>query len=324
MNLKEKQKLKNTLNSMFIKEDVTFKELDSIPKVERQDTINNELLRINKIALQWALQNKLITADELKDEKFITKNKHLTDFIADAGLGALGIGGATVGYNVAAAPIFLGFGGGFAAIGIGGAAITAAPILLAALFIYGKVHYKNKKEVEELIEYFNTEKIKIQKFYLSKINKMKEETIPLPIRDTDNIPTRKIEKQTPINKKTTPIVKEAIKEENKPIIKEIEKIDVDYDKCIVKYDDECTIKHEGLIWDKKDGLNYQTFEDSIDKVLKIVSDEIFNWESIEIIFIGIKSNVTKLKKKAKIFEKDNNIDKAIIIKFIDITKKVKS
>lgn len=311
---------------MFSKENITFEEVDNLPKDTRQDTINNELLRINKIALQWALQNKVITVEELKDEKFFTENKLLSDFIANAGLSALGIGGSAYALSAVTAPTFFGLvGGGLTTLTVGGAAIAALPLIVFGLGIYGKRYYDNQKEVKKLIEYFNKEKDKILKFYLSKINKMQD------IPPTSNshpkekmiIPKNKETEILTKNKKTMPISKEPIKEKDIPIIKKIEK-DVDYDKCVVKYDDKCTIKHKGLIWDKKDGLNYQTFEDSIDRVLKIISDDIFNWESIEIVFIGIRSNVIKLQKKAKVFEKNNSIDKAIIITFIDITKNAKS
>ena len=74
MDSKEKKKLKNILSSILSKENITFKEIDSIKQDERRNTINNELLRINKIALQWALKNKVLTADELKEENFKLKS----------------------------------------------------------------------------------------------------------------------------------------------------------------------------------------------------------------------------------------------------------
>jgi len=324
MDSKEKKKLKNILSSILSKENITFKEIDSIKQDERRNTINNELLRINKIALQWALKNKVLTADELKEEKFITDNKPLSDFIADAGLGALGVGGAAAIYNVVAAPVFLGFGGGLAAVGLGGAVVIAAPVLVTGLFIYGKAYYKNQKEVEELIKYFNKEKEKIQNFYFSKINNLQsykkfdhiEKKNIKPMNQNKKILKPKISIQ-----EDTPSPKKPVKKETKPKIKEIEK-DPDYDRCVIRYDDKlkaCSIKHEDNVIDKKNGLHGKTFKSFVHKIPSIIGHDIFNISQIEVVFIGTKTDLLELKQACKAFKESDNID--IEISFRDISKK---
>lgn len=321
MNAKQKSQFKAQINSIISKKKITIEDIKKVIKRERQDFVNNELLTINKLALQWALINKIISPNELKTNEFFTKNASLSDFISETGIATLGVGGAVYALNVAIAPVFLGLGGGFAAVGVVATVFIAAPIAVAGASIFAIVKYKENKEVERLEEYFKIEKTKILDFYFSKINRFKMTVATIPkvktVEKIKTVATKKITTQNKTAKKTVPSSTTPPKRETKPNIKQIEK-DIDYDKCVVRYDDKlkvCTIKYKDSLRGKKHGLHGETFESFAHKIPYMVGVKIFNGSG-EIIFIGTKSNFTILKNECKIFKDTDNLEINILFRNI--------
>ena len=173
MNDTQKVLLKNEITIQLSKAKITVDNLKQVEKKERKEFIDIKLLEVNDALLRWALQKQVISKSELITNKFFTQNKHINEKVLNGIISTSGLGVSGFAFSSATAPVFLGFGGGISGIGVLGATTIAAPIVLSSLAIYGIIKYKEHKELEKLIEYFETEKKNILNFYINKINDLK-------------------------------------------------------------------------------------------------------------------------------------------------------
>ncbi len=351
MNLKQKNQLKNQLKSQISNKKLSIEDIKKIASKKRKSFINDRLVKVDALALDWALNKQVISVKELTTDSYFINNHKLSELITSSGLlVAGGVGSATaftatLGTATIAGTGLAGtLGGGFFAtaaanVGLGTVATTAAtitattvvatvaPAAIAIAGIYGFINYKKNKEIESLKEDFENGKVKILNFYLSKINTMKDIVVVEPakviVKEKKNKPTIKKDKQiqNSNNQKASPSSKKPDKKVIKPTIKQIAR-DPDYDKCVVRYDESksCTIKHEGNIRGKKNGLHGETFKSFVHKIPPIIGHDIFNSSKTEITFIGTKHHFKELKNACKTFEENDRI--SIKISFRDIAKKV--
>lgn len=179
MTLQNKYNLKKELRNLKSKSKLTVDILKNYNEKDRKNHLDKKLLELNIKLIDWGLKNNIINEIDLKLDSFFTENENLINYVDKIGIGAIGaagIGGGAIAFNVAAAPIFMGFGGGAAAIG-GAAALTiAAPIVIASLAIYGVFSYRKNQYINKLIEYFDSESTKIFDFYNSKLSQIKIES----------------------------------------------------------------------------------------------------------------------------------------------------
>jgi len=169
----QKTLLKNEITIQLSKAKITIDNLKQVKKEERKNFIEIKLLEVNDASLRWALQKHVLSENELRTNKFFTKNKAFNEYILSGAFITTGLGVSGFAFTTATAPVFLGLGGGMGAIGIVGVATIAAPIVLSGIAIFGVIKYKENKEIELLVEHFESEKRKILNFYLDKINGLK-------------------------------------------------------------------------------------------------------------------------------------------------------
>ncbi|MFA9374057.1 MAG: hypothetical protein ACERKK_07850, partial [Poseidonibacter sp.] len=173
MTLIEKKNLKKNIDNIIIQFRITDDTIKKINKKERDVFVNQKLLDLNGKFIEWGLKHNLIRNEDITTNSFFTNNKDLISHLNDIGaigFGGAGIGGAAVAYNVAAAPVFLGFGGGIGAIGAVGAAVIAAPLVISGIAVFGIMKYKENKVINELIKKYDEEILKVSRFYKNRIN----------------------------------------------------------------------------------------------------------------------------------------------------------
>ena len=173
----QKTLLKNEIKLQLSKAKITVDNLRQVKKNERDDYINMKLLEVNHACLKWALQNKIISKVDLETNKFFTDNRKFYDYLS-SGLASAGAIGAALAYETTLSTVttggFLGFFTTTTTVATTTTIMaTAAPIALAGAGIYGIMKYKENKQIEKLIEYFENEKSKILSFYLNKIDNIK-------------------------------------------------------------------------------------------------------------------------------------------------------
>ncbi|MDD5053508.1 MAG: hypothetical protein PHO27_12305 [Sulfuricurvum sp.] len=173
--MRNKSELKKELKINLSKAYISSDNLKEVKKAEREKFIEIKLLEVNLAALQWSIQNDILKEDELSNESFIAENPLLKDQIINGGLAISGLGGAGIVFSSVTAPVFLGFGGGIAAITAASAALIAAPVVTAGLVGLGIYKYKDNEAINKLLKYFDQEKDVIYDFYCSKIDTVKIE-----------------------------------------------------------------------------------------------------------------------------------------------------
>lgn len=173
MNETQKVLLKNEITIQFSKAKLEVEKLKKIQKEERQKFVDIKLLEVYDAALRWALQKQIVTQMELSTNKFFVDNNHSYENILKGAIATTGVVSSGIAFSVATAPTFLGFGGGISAIGLASGAAIAAPLAVVVLSIYGLKKFKDHKQYEKLVEYFEIEKNKILEFYLNKIDGLK-------------------------------------------------------------------------------------------------------------------------------------------------------
>jgi len=347
MNLKQKSQLKYQLKSKVLNYNLSIEDIKKVDIENRKKVAHDKLLVVKAVVLDWALENNVVKKNELTTDKYFVNDYKLSELIASSGLLVAGGAGSAIAVGATTAAMagtglagslgvgFLGTAAANAGLGTlattGVAAGTAtlaaavAPVAIVSVGIYAIIRYrKNKELVEAIKDEFEQEKVKVLNFYLSKINTMKDIIVVEPakviVKEKKNKPSIKKDKQIQ-HSKASSSSKKLDKKVTKPIIKQIEK-DPDYDRCVVFYDDElksCSIKHEGNIRGKKNGLHGKTFKSFVHKIPSIIGNDIFNSSQAEIIFIGTRPHLTELKNACKVFKESDNM--SIKISFRDITKK---
>lgn len=274
MTVENKNILKKELTQLKFGTRITEEILKKYDKKEKKIFVDSKLLELNITLTKWALKNSVITENDIVLDSFFTKNENLTNYVNNVGIGAMGatgIGGGALAFNIATAPVFLGFGGGITAIGSLAMVTIAAPILIASTAIYGVLLYRNKQYVEELIIDFNKEVLRIFDFYNLKLNQIKIETL---IDFTENVS----------NEKDTYI-------ELKPKIKEnIITLEEKYKSIIALLGIYISLsKNDGKI--KIENRNYieyimKSYADNNEKLYRLLNDEINRFIKMEDININ--------------------------------------
>jgi hypothetical protein len=337
MTLRNKYNLKKELENLKSKSKLTLDILNNYNEKDRKRFIDQKLLELNIMLTNWGLKNHIINEIDLKTDRFFTENENFINYVDKIGLGAIGavgIGGGTIAFNIAAAPVFMGFGGGVAAIGGVAMVVIAAPIVLAGLTIYGVFSYKKNQYIKKLIEYFDSEVTKIFDFYNSKLSQIKiESTISLKentsvLEDDINIDSNP--KQIDISleekyKSTIALfgiyisiakINGNIKDEYKDYIEYIKNSYINYnqelgkilDKEITKFInmDKVNLNELGFLIYKDEKINFGELE--YENCFKLISLDYF-----------LKKDIIKFLKNDLIqyFKLNENIYKEMAIKYLD-------
>lgn len=179
MTLQNKYNLKKELENLKSESKLTVDILKNYNEKDRKRFVDEKLLELNIMLTNWGLKNHIINEIDLKIDSFFTENENLTNYVDKIGIGAIGaagIGTGAIAFNIAAAPVFMGFGGGVAAIGGVAMVGIAAPIIIASATIYAVFSYRKNQYIKKLIEDFDSEVTKIFDFYNSKLNQIKIES----------------------------------------------------------------------------------------------------------------------------------------------------
>lgn len=179
MTLQNKYNLKNELKNLKSESKLTVDILKNYNEKDRKNHLDKKLLELNIKLIDWGLKNNIINEIDLKVDSFFTENENLINYVDKIGIGAIGaagIGGGAIAFNVAAAPVFMGFGGGAAAIGGVAMIGIVAPIVIASATIYAVFSYRKNQYIKKLIEDFDNEVTNIFDFYNSKLSQIKIES----------------------------------------------------------------------------------------------------------------------------------------------------
>lgn len=175
MILINKANLKNELKNLKSKSELTVDILKQYKEKDRQKFVEEKLLELNIFLIKWGIKNNLISKIDLNKDIFFTENQNLTNYIANVGIGSIGaagMGASAIAFNIATAPVFMGFGGGMAAIGGGAAIVIATPLVIASVAMYGYFHYTKNQKIKKLIQYYDDTVTKIFDYYNFKIDQI--------------------------------------------------------------------------------------------------------------------------------------------------------
>lgn len=179
MTLQNKYNLKKELENLKSESKLTVDILKNYNEKDGKRFVDEKLLELNIMLTNWGLKNHIINEIDLIIDSFFTENENLINYVDKIGIGAIGaagIGTGAIAFNIAAVPVFMGFGGGVAAIGGVAMVGIAAPIIIASATIYAVFSYRKNQYIKKLIEDFDSEVTKIFDFYNSKLNQIKIES----------------------------------------------------------------------------------------------------------------------------------------------------
>jgi hypothetical protein len=172
MNDLQKKLLENELKLLVSKAKITLDNLEEVRKKERKNFVETKVLQVNDTILKWALKNVIVDEHQLENVDFFEAHRETRDRIIDGTLVTTGVvGSGTLLASVTAAN-WAGLGGGIGALTVGSVSVVLAPVFLSGFAVYGTYKYKEKKNMECLVDYFDSEKEKILIFYLDKIQKI--------------------------------------------------------------------------------------------------------------------------------------------------------
>jgi hypothetical protein len=179
MTLQNKHNLKIELKNLKSESKLTVDILNNYNEKDRKRFVDEKLLELNIMLTNWGLKNHIINEIDLKTDSFFTENENLINYVDKIGIGAIGaagIGTGAIAFNIAAAPVFMGFGGGFAAIGGVAMVGIAAPIIIASATIYAVFSYRKNQYIKKIIVDFDNEVTNIFDFYNLKLSQIKIES----------------------------------------------------------------------------------------------------------------------------------------------------
>ena len=338
MTLSDKINLKKELKNLKSESELTVDILKQYEEKDRQKFVDEKLLELNIFLIKWGIKNNLINEIYLNKDIFFTENHNLTNFINNVGVGSisvLGIGGSAIAFNVATAPVFMGFGGGIAAIGGGAALAIASPIVIASATIYGYLYYKKNQKIKKLIQYFDDKVTKVFDFYNFKLDQIRiESSNDLLLENSSEfeeaiiIDSNPKEIEISLEEKYKAIIalfgiyisiakiNEKMKDEYRDYIEHIKKSYINHnqelgkilDKEITKFInmDKINLNELGLLIYKDEKINFGELE--YENCFKLISLDYF-----------LKKDIIKFLKNDLIqyFKLNENIYKEMAIKYLD-------